>query len=87
MSKRKTVWETEHSDQFRKIRRLRGSKNFISERERSLYSMRSLTFDQRQCYFLKFDDNKFTKCCGNIKNFIPEKLRKNFQTRSGKKTF
>jgi len=33
-----------NSDQFRKIRRLKGSKNFRSER--SLYSIRSLTFNQ-----------------------------------------
>ena len=41
-----------NSDQFRKIRRLRGWENFIREREidrereRSLYSIRSLTFNQ-----------------------------------------
>ena len=33
-------------DQFKKIRRLRSSKNFTSERERSLYSIRSLAFSQ-----------------------------------------
>ena len=33
-------------DKVVKIARLSGCKNFVSERERSLYSMRSLTFSQ-----------------------------------------
>jgi len=32
-------------DQFKKIRRLRGSKNFISEKEKLVYSIRSMALE------------------------------------------